>query len=106
VSAAGLLGFLAIALVCAALAHVRNPVRWRVLTIAANVAWIASDVMTRDWFGVAIGAACIAFILGRDFWNKRGRKTAKVIGDKSRAVIAGMREKMRESAPVPQGVPG
>jgi hypothetical protein len=75
---------------------------WRMVAAGANVLWMASDVMNRDWFGVAISAACIAFLLGRDFW-KRGKRAARQLGEKSRAVVAGLVERMRESAPVPQG---
>jgi hypothetical protein len=99
--------YVAFALGGAALGTVRHPVAWRVLTIAANTAWLVSDLLYRDWFGVAVSAACLALVLGRDFWNKRGKRVARQLGAESRALVAGLVERVRETAaPVPEGAGG
>lgn len=57
------------------------------------------------WAGAGFCAVTLALLLG-DWWKRRGRKVAKALGLKSRAVIAGLVERAREAgpAPVPQGV--
>jgi len=80
---------------------------WRLLAVAGLGLLAAECALERAWFTVAWNAVLIAVILGTDWWNRKGRKAAKALGLKSRAVLAGLVEKAREAgAPLPEGVPG
>jgi hypothetical protein len=79
------------------------PLRWfTALTAAIGLAYSVSGGY---WLGAAFCAGTLV-LLARDWWNRRGRKVAKLIGEKSRAVLAAVVERAREAgarSPVPQG---
>jgi len=54
---------------------------------------------------VLLYRALLAWLLGKDWWNKRGRKAARELGAKSRAALAAVVARAREAGtPLPQGV--
>lgn len=56
------------------------------------------------WAGAGFCAGTLV-LLACDWWNRRGRKAARKLGEKSRAALAAIVERMREAGkPVPQGV--
>lgn len=100
-----LYGLAGVALVASAVAarHGRGR-EWRLLSAAGMGLVLVEDALSGAWPGVAMSAAMIAVILGSDWWNRRGRKVAKVIGERGRAVIAGLVEKVRDAgSPLPEG---
>jgi len=59
----------------------------------------------RDWAGAGMFALSVLAALLWDWWNRESKRAAKVIGEKSRAVLAAVVERAREAGtPVPQGV--
>lgn len=76
---------------------------WRLFTTLTSVTGLVSSLAAGWWAGAGFCAATL--LLGRDWWNRRGRKAAKAIGEKGRAVLAAIVVKAREAgAPVPEGV--
>jgi len=75
------------------------------LLAALGTALIAVEcALERDWSDAAWETAVLAVILGADWWDRRGRKTAKQLGEKSRAVVAAIVAKAREAGtPLPEG---
>lgn len=77
---------------------------WRALTVAGLGLVMAAGVLLGQWLNVAVLAVAIAIVLGSDWRNRRGRKVAKAIGERGRAVIAGLVEKVRDAGPpLPEG---
>jgi hypothetical protein len=73
-------------------------------TTLTSVTGLVSSLAAGWWAGAGFCAATL-LLLGRDWWNRRGRKAAKAIGEKGRAVLAAIVVKAREAgAPVPEGV--
>lgn len=71
--------------------------------------WALYELLVMHFPASAAGngaSALLALLLWlRDRWKGKGRKAARVIGAKSRAVLGRLRERMRDAgAPVPQGV--
>jgi hypothetical protein len=76
---------------------------WRLFQALILVTGLVFSLIGRNWAAAGFCAATL-IILGRDWWNRRGRKVAKLIGEKSRALIAGLVEKLRgELEPAPEG---
>lgn len=75
--------------------------RWAALTAAIGLFLSLQDGY---WAGAGFCALTLV-LLGRDWWNRKGRKAAKALGLKSLAVLAVIVAKAREagSAPVPEG---
>lgn len=75
------------------------------LLAAAGTGLLALDcALAGAWFGAVWNVVLLAILLGHDWWNRRGRKVAKALGEKGRAVITGLAEKLREVLePVPEG---
>lgn len=77
---------------------------WRVLIVGGNGLFLVADVLDRNWVGAAVSCALIAFLLGTDWWKRGGKKAAREIGAKSRAVLAAVIEKARDAGtPLPEG---
>jgi hypothetical protein len=77
---------------------------WRALAAAGLGSLVAECAVERAWPGVALNGALLALLLG-DWWKRRGLKVAKVLGERGRAVIAGLLEKVRDAgSPLPEGV--
>ena len=56
------------------------------------------------WTAAGFCAATLILLLG-NWWKRKGRKVARQLGEKSRAVLAAIVERAREAGtPVPQGV--
>lgn len=65
---------------------------------------LAATLAGRNWAAAGFCAATLALLFG-DWWKRCGRKIARVLGAKGRAVIAGLMEKLRgELEPAPEGV--
>jgi hypothetical protein len=78
--------------------------QWRVFATVAFTSLTAECVIERIWLGVAVNGALLA-LLGVDWWNRRGKRAAKALGARGRAVIAGLLERLRDAVePVPEGV--
>lgn len=76
---------------------------WRTFFLSSALSEVAAGVLAGNWLMGASGAVALA-VFGRDFWNRRGRRAAKALGARGRAVIAGLVEKVREAgSSVPQG---
>ena len=72
-------------------------------TAMALLSGLALSLAAGYWLGAAFCVAALA-LLGADWWNRRGRRVARIVGEESRAVIAGLVEKARDAgSPVPQG---
>jgi hypothetical protein len=88
--------------------HFRNfpvPLRW--FTALTAAIGLACSVSGGYWLGAGFCAGTLV-LLAWDRWNRKGRKVARLIGEKSRAVLAAVVERAREAgarSPVPQGVP-
>lgn len=79
---------------------------WKMLGALGCGLLAAECALEGSWFGAGWNAVLAAVLLGWDWWNRRGRKVAKLIGEKSRAVLAAVVERAREAgtrSPVPQG---
>lgn len=77
------------------------------LLAATGTGLLALDcALEGAWFGAIWNVVLLAILLGHDWWNRRGRKVAKSLGARGRAVIAGLLERLRDAVePVPEGVP-
>lgn len=61
-------------------------------------------VLVGAWFAAAWNAVLVVVLLGWDWWNRKGKRVAKALGGKSRAVLAAVVAKAREAAtPLPEG---
>lgn len=80
--------------------------RWFYLAWAAYAALGAAGTLAvQDWAGAAAFAAS-ALLAVALYWRSRRKKrrsALKVIGDESRRILAGLVERMRDLAPVPEG---
>jgi hypothetical protein len=77
---------------------------WYWYTTLLTVIGLVFSLAAGDWAGAGFCVATLA-LLARDWWNRRGRKAAKAVGDKSRAVLAAIVVRAREAGtPVPEGV--
>lgn len=77
---------------------------WRPFVTGAAGGCLVAGLLTGQWGEAGFGAAAIA-VLAWDLRNRKGKRAAKAIGAKSRAVLAAVVEKWREAGtPVPQGV--
>lgn len=78
--------------------------QWRLLSCAGAGLFLAKDALSGDWLGVSMQSALLAWLLGSDWWKRRGRKVAKAIGEKSRAALAAVVARAREAGtPLPEG---
>jgi hypothetical protein len=76
---------------------------WRPFVTGAAAGCLVAPLLTGQWDEAGCGAAALA-VLAWDWWNRKGKRVAKAIGAKSRAVLAAVVEKWREAGtPVPQG---
>lgn len=77
------------------------------LLAAAGTGLLALDcALAGAWFGAIWNVVLLVILLGHDWWNRRGRKAAKSLGARGRAVIAGLLARLRDAVePVPEGVP-
>jgi hypothetical protein len=75
------------------------------LLVVAGLTLLAVEcALERSWPGVAWNAAWVAVLLGRDWWNRGGRKAAKVLGAKAKAARDAIVRRTREAgAPLPEG---
>lgn len=77
---------------------------WRSTVFGAAVGGLAGGFLSGRWDEAAFCAAALA-VLGEDWWKRKGKRVAKALGERGRAVIAGLLEKVRDAgAPVPEGV--
>jgi hypothetical protein len=66
---------------------------------------MAAAALKRHWLDASLFAAAGLLALLWDWWQRKGRKAAAQLGAKSRAVIAGLVDKLRGALePVPEGV--
>jgi hypothetical protein len=74
-----------------------------ILTFTAIACWLAGDILSGDWTWAVADVALAVYAIWTNRRNRRrGRRGVTMLGEKSRAVIAGMVERVRESArPVP-----
>lgn len=78
---------------------------WQAYTVTANAAAACAFLLEGTWQAAVLPAAIVAWVTGRDWWNRRGKRAARALGAKARAVRDGMLEKLREAgSPGPQGV--
>ena len=86
--------------------HYRDfPVMLRRYTALSAAVGLAVTVQGGYWVAAGFCAGTLA-LLARDWWNRRGRKVARLIGEKGRAALAAVVERAREAgtrSPVPQG---
>jgi hypothetical protein len=76
---------------------------WLPFIIGAAAGGLLAGLLSGRWDEAGFCAAALA-VLAWDRWNKRGRKVAKLIGAKGRAVLAAVVEKAREAGtPLPEG---
>jgi hypothetical protein len=76
---------------------------WRPFVAGAAAAGVPLGILEGRWTDAGLCAGAL-IVLGWDWWNRRGRKVAKLIGEKSRALLAAIVERAREAgSPVPQG---
>jgi hypothetical protein len=76
---------------------------WRWFFGGSAATALATSLLTGDWPEAALSAAALA-VLGWDWWNRKGRRIAKALGARGRAVIAGLLERLRDAVePVPEG---
>ena len=76
---------------------------WRAVLTGAAAGGLTGGILSGEWGGAALCAAALA-VLGRDWWNRKGRKVAKKLGAKSRAVLAAVVARAREAGtPLPEG---
>lgn len=60
--------------------------------------------LLNGWWPAAGFCAGTLLLLLRDWWSRRGRKAARALGMKSRALVEGLARKLREALePVPEG---
>ena len=79
------------------------PERMKQFTAAGAVTGLAESVFDGYWAAAGFCAGTLA-LLACDWWKRRGRKIAKLIGEKGRAVLAAVVEKAREAgSPLPEG---
>ena len=86
-----------------ALGRHREWARYGALTFALSA---LLGVVERDWSVAAFCAGIAILLLLWDWWNGGGRKAARQVGDKSRALLAAVIEKAREAGsplPAPRG---
>jgi hypothetical protein len=79
---------------------------WKLLTSAGIGLLLLGCLLHRAWFAAGVQALILALVLGPDWWNRRGRKAARTVGAKSRALLAAVVERAREAgsrSPVPEG---
>ena len=77
----------------------------RLIAASGSCFLLAECVLQGAWFGAASNAVLVAVLLGGDWWNRRGRKAARQLGAKSRAVLAAVIERAREAGTsLPEGV--
>lgn len=79
---------------------------WRRLVAGTSAFTLAPLLLARNWPAAGF---CIAVLLmlGRDWWNRKGKRAARALGEKSRARLAAVVEKAREAGtPAPQGAIG
>lgn len=76
---------------------------WRAFVIGSAAGGALGGLLSGRWDEVGLCAAALA-VLARDWWNRRGRRVAKALGEKSRAVLAAVVAKAREAGtPLPEG---
>jgi len=79
---------------------------WRPTVFGAAVGGLAGGILSGRWDEVAFCAAALA-VLARDWWNRKGRKVARQLGAKGRAVLAAVVAKARDAGtPLPEGAAG
>jgi len=79
---------------------------WRLLTAAGIGLLLVECALRRAWLDGGAEALILVLVLGPDWWNRRGRKVARAVGAKSRALLAAVVERAREAgsrSPVPEG---
>jgi len=75
-----------------------DPTCWELMA-AADVLWIASGILQRNWPWVVIEVAFLVFSLWMRNRNRRNRRRARdMYGAKSRALLAAIVRKAREAA--------
>jgi len=87
--------------------HAGTALPWsrRLAAMTAAVILVGS-ALGGAWTAVIIAAAELLLLL-RDWWNRKGRKVARQIGAKGRAVLAAVVAKAREAGtPLPEGAAG
>lgn len=77
--------------------------RWHGFAVLVALVGLAASLAGGYWLAAGLCLATL-ILLFRDWWNRKGRRVAKLIGGKGRAVITGLAEKLREVLePVPEG---
>jgi hypothetical protein len=75
--------------------------RWSVIAFAAG--GLLAGVLTGRLDAAAFYAVALA-VLAWDWWHRKGKRVAKAIGAKSRAVLAAVVARAREAGtPLPEG---
>lgn len=76
---------------------------WRVFVIGSAAGGALGGLLSGRWDEVGLCAAALA-VLARDWWNRKGKRVAKALGEKSRAVLAAIVARAREAGtPPPEG---
>ncbi len=66
---------------------------------------LIATLAARNWVAAGFCVATLV-LLARDWWNRKGRKSAKALGEKSRAALAAIVDRAREAGsplPSPEG---
>jgi len=76
---------------------------WRALAATGLGSLVAVCAIERAWPGVALNGALLALLLG-DWWRRKGKRIARELGAKGRAVLAAVVAKARDAGtPLPEG---
>lgn len=84
-----------------------SPPWWPPLAGTAAVGSGVTAALESDWWA-AVFCALALVLLGRDWWNRGGRRAARELGAKARALLDALTRRWREAGgrgAVPQEVP-
>ena len=77
----------------------------RLLAAAGTGLLSVECALAGSWFGAAWNAVLLVVLIAWDWRDRRGRKAARQLGAKSRALLAAVVAKAREAGtPLPEGV--
>ena len=71
------------------------------LAVSGLTLFAVECTLERSWPGAAWNAAWVAVLLGRDWWNRKGRKTVKLLGVKAKAARDAIVRRAREAGTPP-----
>lgn len=75
----------------------------RPFVTGSSAGGLFTGIVAGRWDEAGFCAAALA-VLGWDWWNRKGKRAAMALGEKSRAALAAVVEKAREAGtPLPEG---